>query len=112
MYTTNQDTVTCERTWAKLSRREMATYRATHTSLNEQDDLLESCAGAEIDGGQPGDCHCADTVEERIDVADVKLAIDGEEDTREDEWGDGAKDPYECTETRGLLAEKTCKKTR
>lgn len=51
------------------------TYRAADTHLQEENDLLPWGERAEVDGRESADGDGADTVEERVDIADVELPI-------------------------------------
>lgn len=52
--------------------------------------MLPWCQRAEVDGGEPANSDCADTVEEGVDVGDVNGTIACVENTRGDQRGEGA----------------------
>ena len=66
------------------------TYRASTTLLQKENDLLPWGQRTQVDGGEPAHGDSADTVEQRVDVRDLRGPITGIEYAREDQRREGA----------------------
>lgn len=84
------DTTTCKLVRSHRARDRKRTHGAARAHQQEENDLLPWREGAEVDARKPADGDRAHAVEERVDVADVVLAVTGVKDSRGDKGGEGA----------------------